>query len=79
VNDHGFEELLQISDLGELELVKSLLDAAEIPFVVDGQSSLQTLPVSLPGFFRSRGLAAVIRVRREDLERARLLVAGEGV
>ncbi len=79
MTDHGFEELLQVSDLGELELVKSLLDAAEIPFVVEGESSLRTLPVTAPGFFRGRGLAAVIRVRQEDLERARLLVAGEGV
>lgn len=79
MTDHGFEELLQISDLGELELVKSLLDAAEIRFVVDGESTLKTLPMTTPGFFRGRGLAAVIRVHREDLERARLLVAGEGV
>jgi hypothetical protein len=77
VTDSGFEELLQTSDLGELQLVKGLLDAAEIPFTVDGEGSLQTLPVRTPGFFRGRGLAAVIRVRAEDLDEARALLAGE--
>jgi len=73
----AFAELLQTADLGELQLVKGLLEAAEIPFVVDGESSLQTLPVRTPGFFRGRGLAAVIRVRSEDVEEARALLAGE--
>lgn len=72
-----FEELLQTSDLGELQLVKGLLEAAEIPFAVDGEGSLQTLPVRTPGFFRGRGLAAVVRVRSEDLEEAKALLAGE--
>ncbi len=71
-----FEELLQTSDLGELQLVKGLLEAAEIPFIVDGEGSLQTLPVRTPGFFRGRGLAAIVRVRSEDLEEARALLAG---
>ena len=67
-------ELLQTSDLGELQLVKSLLESAEIPFTVEGESVLQTLPVRTPGFFKGRGLAAVVRVRPEDLEEARELL-----
>lgn len=70
-------ELLQTSNLGELQLVKSLLDSAEIPYAVEGESVLQTLPVSTPGFFKGRGLAAVVRVRREDLEEARELLSTE--
>ena len=45
--------------------------------MVDGEGSLQTLPVRTPGFFRGRGLAAIVRVRSEDLEEARALLAGE--
>ena len=70
-------ELLQTSDLGELQLVKSLLDSARIDYFVEGESVLQTLPVSTPGFFRGRGLAAVVRVRPEDLEEARDLLSSE--
>lgn len=77
MTEHEFAELLQTSDLGELQLVKGLLEAAEIPFVVEGEGSLQTLPVRTPGFFRGRGLAAVIRVRQEDLEEAQALLAGD--
>lgn len=75
--ERDFETLIQISDLGELQLVKGLLEAAEIPFAVEGEGTLQTLPVRTPGFFRGRGLAALIKVRGEDLEEAQALLAGE--
>ena len=79
MEEHDFATLLQISDLGELQLVKGLLEATQIPFAVEGESSLQTLPVRTPGFFRGRGLAAVVKVRREDLEEARALLEGEAL
>ncbi|MGD2115891.1 MAG: DUF2007 domain-containing protein [Acidobacteriota bacterium] len=77
MGDHDLETLLETADLGELQLVKGLLDAAEIPFTVEGEGTLQTLPVRTPGFFTGRGLAALIKVHPEDLDDARALLAGE--
>jgi hypothetical protein len=77
VDGHDLETLLETSDLGELQLVKGLLEAAEIPFTVEGEGTLQTLPVRTPGFFTGRGLAALIKVRSDDLDEALALLAGE--
>ncbi len=73
--DEGpYVELLQTHDLAELGLAKSILASADIPFLVDGETSLGLFPLTTPGFFGKRGLGAVVRVRREDLEEARALL-----
>ncbi len=68
-------ELLQTHDMAELGLAKSVLASADIPFVVEGESSLGLFPLTTPGFFGKRGLGAVLRVPREDEEEARALLA----
>jgi len=73
-DDGPFVELLQTHDLAELGLAKSILASADIPFLVDGESSLGLFPLTTPGFFGKRGLGAVVRVRREDLDEARELL-----
>lgn len=77
MGEYDLEPLLETSDLGELQLVKGLLEAAEIPFTVDGEGTLQTLPMRTPGFFKGRGLAAVVRVHPDRLDEARALLEGE--
>ena len=73
--DEGpFVELLQTHDMAELGLAKSILASADIPFLVDGEGSLGLFPLTTPGFFGKRGLGAVLRVRREDLEEARAVL-----
>ncbi len=73
--DEAWVELLQTHDMAELGLAQSVLTSANVPFVVEGESSLGLFPLTTPGFFGKRGLGAVVRVRREDLEEARALLA----
>lgn len=70
-----FVELLRTSDPGMLALVESLLDSADIPFVIEGRDIVGVLPIDVPGFFGSRGLGARVRVPAESLREARALLA----
>lgn len=64
-------ELVRVHEPVLLGLVKSLLDAAGIDYVVEGEDVQNLFPVATPGFFMDRGLGVLIRVRPEDLEDAR--------
>ncbi len=64
-------ELVQVHDPARLGLVKSLLDAAEIEYLTQGEDVQNVFPMASPGFFMGRGLGVVIRVRPEDLDDAR--------
>ncbi len=59
------------SDPALLPVVKSLLQGADIPFLVQGEEAMSMLPVGeVLGPFTKRGLAARIMVRPEDSEAA---------
>ncbi len=70
VPDVDLVELLRIPNIFELAVVKSLLDSMEIPYAVEGEEALHLLPIG-PSGVSSEGVVAVIRVRQEDLTRAR--------
>lgn len=64
-------EVARVHDPALVGLVRSVLDAAGIDYVTEGEAVQGVLPVAVPGFFKDRGLGVVIRVRPEDLEDAR--------
>lgn len=64
-------ELVQVHDPARLGLVQSLLAAAGIEYLTEGEDVQNVFPMASPGFFMGRGLGVVIRVRPEDLEDAR--------
>ena len=70
-------ELLRSSDQSELTVLKGLLASAGIDHRVRGEEALHLYPVTVPGFFRSRGLAAVVDVRAEELATAQELLVAE--
>ena len=68
-------ELLRTPDIAHLMVVKSVLEGSDIPFLVQGEEGLHTLPLSLSGgFFNTSAYGAVIRVRSEDLADAQRLL-----
>ncbi len=69
--DADLVPIFETADVSLLPVVKSLLDSAGIPYVVQGEEALSVLPVGRWGAGISqsgRGLAATIRV---DKARAR--------
>ncbi len=75
---HELVPVVRTSDLTELVVLKSLLEAAGIPFSVQGEEGLRLFPAG-GGFFAANAHAAVVRVRSEDLEAVRkLLDAADG-
>lgn len=68
-------ELLKTPDIALLMVVKSVLEASGIPFVVQGEEGLHVLPLTFSGgFFNTSAYGAVIRVRRESLADAKRLL-----
>ncbi|MFQ5890807.1 MAG: DUF2007 domain-containing protein [Gemmatimonadota bacterium] len=68
-------ELTSTTDVGFLPLVKSVLDAAGIPYVVQGEEALGLLPVgAYSGREGPRPLRASILVPGDRLEEARSLL-----
>lgn len=73
--DHDLVDFLRTPDVAMLTVVKSLLDSADIPYVVQGEEGLRMFPAGVSGgFFNPSALGAVIRLRREDLEDATQLL-----
>jgi hypothetical protein len=71
-------DLLRTTDMVELAVVKSLLEAAEMPFTVQGEEGLHQLPISWAGgFFTPGSHGATVRVFTRDLEDARRLITAE--
>jgi len=67
--------LLSTPDVALLSVVKSVLDSAGIPYVVQGEEGLRTFPLGMTGgFFNPAAFAAVIRVRQRDYADARCLL-----
>jgi hypothetical protein len=68
--------VLETADVNLLVVIKSLLDGAEIPYLIQGEEALSMLPVGrLGGPFARRGLAAAIMVPEQHAESARALLA----
>ena len=75
--DEDLVAIFETADVSLLPVVKSLLDSAEIPFVVQGDEALSVLPVGRWGAGISqsgRGLAATIRVEKERAQEAEELL-----
>ena len=67
------------SDVSELAIVKSVLDAEGISYVVQGEEALTLLPIStLWGGLGKAGVAAVIEVPEEEAEAARSVLKNNG-
>ena len=75
--DADLVAVFETADVSLLPIVKSLLDAAEIPCVVQGEEALSVLPVGRWGAGISqsgRGLAATIRVEKARVEETEALL-----
>ncbi len=67
--------LLETTDVGRIMVIKSLLESAEIPCLVQGAEDFRMLPLGADGgLFGPSARGAVIRVRRADLEDARKIL-----
>jgi len=70
--------VLETADVAVLPVVKSVLRAAEIPFVVQGDEAMGVLPVGKVGLggltSRGHGLSAAILVPPDREEEARALL-----
>ena len=67
--------LLSTADIGFLPVVKSLLDAVEIPYVIQGEEALGLLPVgAFAGGVSPGALHATVHVPEDRLEEARALL-----
>ena len=77
--DNENTELVAVFDTSDpalLPLIRSLLQGADIPFLVQGEEAMSMLPVGeLLGPFAQRGLAARYIVKKEDAEAASELLA----
>jgi len=79
--DHGGPELvalLETADVGFLPVLKSLLEGAGIPYVVQGEEAMGLLPIGALGSGpKHRALAAIVHVPADRLEEARALLESE--
>ena len=73
MDDHS-QDLVTVFDTSDpalLPVIKSLLQGADIPFLVQGEEAMSMLPVGeIVGPFTKRGLAARVMVKPEDAEAA---------
>jgi hypothetical protein len=69
--------VFRTSDVSELAIVKSVLDAEGIDYVVQGEEALTLLPVStLWGGLGKAGVVAVIEVPEESAKEAQIVLRG---
>lgn len=69
--------VFRTSDVSELAIVKSVLDAEGINYVVQGEGALTLLPVStLWGGLGKAGVVAVIEVPEEEAAEVQRLLKG---
>ncbi len=77
--DDQSQDLVTVFDTSDpalLPVIKSLLQGAGIPFLVQGEEAMSMLPVGeIVGPFTKRGLAARVMVKPEDAEAAAELLA----
>lgn len=70
--------MLESTDTSQLPVVKSVLQAAGIPFLVQGDKAFGLLPVGgVTGFFEDHSLGVNILVPRSHAEEARALLASD--
>jgi hypothetical protein len=78
LSDEDLVSVLETADVAVLPVVKSVLRAANIPFVVQGDEAMGVLPVGRVGFggisAGGHGLSAGILVPRDREEEARALL-----
>ncbi len=68
--------IMETADVNLLVVIKSILQGAEIPFLVQGDEALSLLPLAqLGGPLSRRGLGVAIMVATEDVEAARELLS----
>ena len=76
-HDEPLVAVLRTADSMFLPLVKSMFDAAGIPYVVQGEESLGLLPLGRFGVGVSRrALGAIVRVPRSRRQEAEELLRG---
>jgi hypothetical protein len=77
--DADFETVYVTDDLTLLAIVKSVLESAEIPHLVQGEGALGLIPLSGPMFGLARPpFQARVRVPGEHAAAAREVLRGEG-
>jgi hypothetical protein len=74
--DGGLEVVFESIDPAEVVVVRSLLDAAGIRYLIRGEDRFDAFPGAFRGtVFSRKGRPAVFLVRRDDVEDARALLA----
>lgn len=74
-DEDQWELLLQTTDDFHLQLIRSLLDFAQIPYLVQGQAALSLYPLGAAGTQTThRMLGASLRVPHSRLEEAQALI-----
>ena len=74
-NAGALVEILRTDDAGRLPLVKSLLDSAGIPYLVQGEGALGLIPTGILAIGLPRPLiGAIVRVPADYAEEARTLL-----
>jgi hypothetical protein len=67
--------LLKTPDVGKLAIVKSVLESADIPFLVQGEDAVSLFPTAYSsGFFNPEAHGAEVLVRKMDLDAAKELL-----
>ena len=66
--------LIRTADAGLLPVIRATLDAAGIPYFVQGETASGLLPVTGSGLFRQEAFGATILVPEDRLEEARELL-----
>ena len=77
-SDSDFEVVFESMDSSEVVVVRSLLDAAGIRYLVRGEDRFDAFPGAFRGtVFSRKGRPVVFLVDREDAEDARALLTPE--
>lgn len=73
------ETVIETADMAMLAVIKSLLESAEIPYVVQGDRALGLIPLSGPAFGVTRPpFQALVLVPKEHAATALEILRGEG-
>jgi len=71
----NFVELFRTTVPAKLMVIKSVLDSAEIPYLVQGEENLHLLSWGISGsLFQASSLCAILFVQHEDLESAKFIL-----
>ena len=72
-----FAQLLSTSDAAFLPIVKSLLESAGIPFIVQGEEALGLFPLGpLGSTLEAPGIGATVHVPKDRLQEAEEMLEG---